>query len=124
MSDSKQRYSDSSRSYIGNDVPSSTVDRKRYDSSKAREAKWDENWKKQPVNLNDIVSRFTPGVQGRRKGVKYVFENARWRIDADMVAGYLRIYDKRAKSHIRLDGSISDDRMETHFKILKRKEMR
>ena len=124
MSDSKQRYSDSSRSYIGNDVPSSTVDRKRYDSSKAREAKWDENWKKQPVNLNDTVSRFTPGVQGRRKGVKYVFENARWRIDADMVAGYLRIYDKRAKSHIRLDGSISDDRMETHFKILKRKEMR
>ncbi len=41
-----------------------------------------------------------------------------------MVAGYLRIYDKGAKSHIRLDGSISDDRMETHFKILKRKEMR
>ncbi len=123
MSDSKQRYSDSSRSYIGNDVPSSTVDRKRYDSSKAREAKWNENWKKQPVNLNDIVNRFTPGVQGRRKGVKYVFENARWRIDADMVASYLRIYDKKAKSHIRLDGSISDDRMETHFKILKRKEM-
>ncbi len=124
MSDSKQRYSDSSRSYIGNDVPSSTVDRKRYDSSKAREAKWNENWKKQPVNLNDIVNRFTPGVQGRRKGVKYVFENARWRIDADMVASYLRIYDKKAKSHIRLDGFISDDRMETHFKILKRKEMR
>ena len=124
MSDSKQRYSDSSRGYIGNDVSSSTVDRKRYDSSKAREAKWNENWKKQPVNLNEIVNRFTPGAQGRRKGVKYVIENARWRIDADMVAGYLRIYDKRAKSHVRLDGSISDDRMETHFKILKRKEMR
>lgn len=97
MSDSKQRYSDSSRSYIGNDVPGSMVDQGRYDRSKDREARWNESWKRQPVDLNDIVSRFTPGAQGRRRGVKYVFENARWRIDADMVAGYLRIYDKRTK---------------------------
>ncbi len=122
MSDSKQRYSDNSHGYVDNDVPNSTVDRKRYDSSKNREAKWNENWKKQPVNLNDIVNRFTPGAQGRRKGVKYVFENTRWRIDADMVAGYLRIYDKRAKKHVTLDG-IPGGNEETHFKILKRKEM-
>ncbi|WP_137656665.1 hypothetical protein [Bifidobacterium moukalabense] len=76
MSDNKQRYSDSSRNYIDNNVPSSTVDRRRYDSSKDREAKWNENWKKQPVDLNEIVNRFTPGAQERRKGVKYVFENA------------------------------------------------
>ena len=99
MSDSKQRYSDSSRSYIGNDVPGSMVDQGRYDRSKDREARWNESWKRQPVDLNDIVSRFTPGAQGRRRGVKYVFENARWRIDADMVAGYLRIYDKRTKKN-------------------------
>ena len=124
MSDSKQRYSDSSRNYISKDVPTSTIDQKRYTSSKNREAKWNENWKKQAVNLNDIVDQFTPGIQGRRKGVKYVFENTKWRIDADMVAGYLRIFNKKAKRHIRLDGSFSDNRMETHFKILKRKEMR
>ncbi|WP_154055613.1 hypothetical protein [Bifidobacterium bifidum] len=124
MSDSKQRYSDSSRGYVGNDVPNSTVDRRRYDSSKAREAKWNENWKKQSVDLNDIVSRFTPGVQGRRKGVKYVFENARWRIDADMVAGYLRIYDKKAKKNTLLNGTPTNDPAASHFKILKRKEMR
>lgn len=123
MSDSKQRYSDSSRSYIGDDVPGSMVDRGRYDRSKDREAKWNESWKRQPVDLNDIVNRFTPGVQGRRRGVKYVFENARWRIDADMVAGHLRIYDKRAKKNVKLNG-LPGNNKETHFKILKRREMR
>jgi hypothetical protein len=122
MSDSKQRYSDSSRSYISNDVPNSTVDRERYDRSKDREAKWNENWKKQPVDLNEIVNQFTPGAQGRRKGVKYVFENARWRVDADMVSGCLRVYDKKAKKNVKLDGTSGGNR-ETHFKILKRKEM-
>lgn len=53
MSDSKQRYSDSSRSYIGNDVPGSMVDQGRYDRSKDREARWNESWKRQPVDLND-----------------------------------------------------------------------
>jgi len=47
MSDSKQRYSDSSRSYIGNDVPGSMVDQGRYDRSKDREARWNESWKRQ-----------------------------------------------------------------------------
>lgn len=124
MSDSKQRYSDSSRSYISNDVPDSTVDRERYDRSKDREAKWNENWKKQPVNLNEIVNRFTPGAQGRRNGVKYVFENTRWRIDADMVSGYLRVYDKKAKKNVKLDGTPTNDPTASHFKILRREEMR
>ena len=78
--------------------------------------------KQRPVDLNDIVSRFTPGAQGRRRGVKYVFENARWRIDADMVAGYLRIYDKRTKKNVKLNG-LPGSNKETHFKILKRREM-
>ena len=122
MSDSKQRYSDSSRNYISKDVPTSTIDQKRYTSSKNREAKWNENWKKQAVNLNDIVDQFTPGIQGRRKGVKYVFENTKWRIDADMVAGYLRIFNKKTAQNVRLDG-LPGSNKETHFKILKRKEM-
>ncbi len=96
--------------------------RDRYDRSKDREARWNESWKRQPVDLNDIVSRFTPGAQGRRRGVKYVFENARWRIDADMVAGYLRIYDKRTKKNVKLNGLPGSNKA-THFKILKRREM-
>ena len=111
-----------SRSYIGNDAPGSMVDQGRYDRSKDRETRWNESWKRQPVDLNDIVSRFTPGAQGRRRGVKYVFENARWRIDADMVAGYLRIYDKRTKKNVKLNG-LPGSNKETHFKILKRREM-
>ncbi len=80
---------------------------------------WNESWKRQPVDLNDIVSRFScPGAQ---KGVKYVFENARWRIDADMVAGYLRIR-QRTKKNVKLNG-LPGSNKETHFKILKEKEM-
>ncbi|SFC27225.1 hypothetical protein SAMN05216254_1508 [Bifidobacterium bifidum] len=51
-----------------------------------------------------------------------MFENARWRIDADMVAGYLRIYDKRTKKNVKLNG-LPGSNKETHFKILKRREM-
>ncbi len=123
MSDAKQCYSDSSRGYVNHDAHSSVVDRDRYNKSKSREAKWNENWKKQSVNLNDIVEQFTPNVQGHRHGVKYVFENTKWRIDADMVAGYLRIYDKKAKKNVKLDGSFSTGPEDSHFKILKRKEM-
>ncbi len=100
----------------GNDVPGSMVDQGRYDRSKDRETRWNESWKRQPVDLNDIVSRFTPGAQGRRRGVKYVFENARWRIDADMVAGYLRIYDKRTKKNVKLNG-LPGSNKETHLKF-------
>lgn len=123
MSDSKQRYSDSSHKYVTNDVPSSMADQDRYDRSKAREAKWNENWKRQPVNLNEIVERFTPDIQGHRNGVKYVFENSHWKVIADMVSGYLRIYNKRTKKFIKLDGTYTDDPTQSHFKILKREEM-
>lgn len=43
-------------------------------------------------------------------------------IDADMVAGYLRIYDKRTKKNVKLNG-LPGSNKETHFKILKRREM-
>lgn len=122
MSDSKHNYSRRSNDYIEHAVSESYVDKGRYERSEAREAKWNEDWLKQQVNINEIVERFTPGARGRRNGVKYVFENRRWRIDADMVAGYLRIFDKRLRKHVKLDGTPGDNK-ETHFKILKREEM-
>ena len=39
------------------------------------------------------------------------------------VAGYLRIYDKQAKSYCLLDGTPSRDPEKTHFKIKRREEM-
>ncbi|MGN1383581.1 MAG: hypothetical protein ACI4W2_12285 [Eubacterium sp.] len=128
MSDYKAAYSDISKDYIENVVPSSDIDRGRYDRSKKREAKYNENWKKQKVNLNEIVDKFVPSTenfveQHSEGGVKYDFEGERYIVKCDKAAGYLRIYDKKAKSFCELDGTPSNKREETHFKIKRREEM-
>ena len=69
------------------------------------------------------MKKFTPGVKGKPHGVKYQFENANYVIKVDMPSGYLRIYDKKSKMYIKIDGIPSLDYEKTHFKIMKRKEM-
>ena len=128
MADYKQAYSDISKDYVDNIVPGSALDQERYDRSKAREAANNENWKKQKVNLNEIVDRFVPEVNGfveqhTEGGVKYVFEGDRYTVKCDKVAGYLRIYDKQSKMYCKLDGTPSKNGDETHFKIKRREEM-
>ncbi|MDO4501392.1 MAG: hypothetical protein Q4B60_09025 [Erysipelotrichaceae bacterium] len=128
MSDYKQAYSDISKDYIENVVPYSDLDKARYDRSKARESKYNDAWLKQKVNLNEIVDQFVPEVEKfsekhKKGGVKYEFEGDQYVIKCDKVAGYLRIYDKIAKSYCKLDGSPSDSLEDTHFKIKRREEM-
>lgn len=122
MADSKSRYSAAARYYARIMIHGSMVDAIRYFNSKVREAKFNENWKKNPVNLNEVVSKFTPGVKGRTQGVKYQYENEHFIVKADMPSGYLRIYDKRIQKYIKLDGTLGTFD-ETHFKIKKRREM-
>ncbi len=123
MADSKARYSESAKHYARIMIHSSMLDAIRYYRSKLRESKFNENWKKQMVNLNDVVNQYTPGVKGKYNGVKFQFENNKYIIKADMPSGYLRIYDKNAKMYTRIDGTPSTDFALTHFKIMKRKEM-
>lgn len=128
MADYKSAYSDISKDYIENTVPSNSVDQERYDRSKNREALYNENWIKQKVNLNEIVDKFVPAVEGfveqhSEGGVKYDFEGERYIVKCDKVAGYLRIFDKQAKSYCLLDGTPSKDNLLTHFKIKRREEM-
>lgn len=128
MSDYKAAYSDISNEYITTTVPQNDIDKERYDRSKDRESRNNENWNKQKVNLNDIVYKFIPtkGEVIKTKtegGVKYVFEGDRYKIKCDKVAGYLRIYDKEKKGFCKLDGTISRNNSETHFKIKRREEM-
>lgn len=128
MADYKSAYSDISKDYIENLVPSSTLEQGRYERSKAREAKNNGNWIKQKVNLNEIVDRLIPEkgdavVQRTESGVKYHFEGNRYIIKCDKVAGYLRIYDKYTKSYCLLDGTPSKNPEKTHFKIKRREEM-
>lgn len=123
MSDSKSCYSEASKYYVEVKTRSSEIDAKRYERSKERERLYNENWIKHSVNINDIVDYFTLGCDGCRDGVKFVFENDRYLIKADMPAGYLRIYDKETKQYLMPDGSPCASRDESHFKIKKREEM-
>ena len=128
MADYKSAYSGISKDYIENTVSSNPVDRGRYDRSKAREAEHNDTWVKQKVNLNEIVDQFVPSVEGfveqhSEGGVKYDFEGERYIVKCDKVAGYLRIWDKQAKSYCLLDGTPSKDNSLTHFKIKRREEM-
>lgn len=123
MADSKSKYSSEAKFYTRVTSHSSIVDAIRFARSKHRESKFNENWKKHMVNINDVISQFTPGVKGKPKGVKFQFENENYIVKVDMPSGYLRIYDKKAKSYIRIDGTPSRREEDTHFKIMKRKEM-
>lgn len=128
MADYKSAYSDISRDYIENVVPYNEIDQQRYERSKLREERNNENWLKQKVNLNEVVDRFVPEVNGfvethSEGGVKYDFEGPRYIVKCDKVAGYLRIYDKVTKMYCTLDGTPSHNGDETHFKIKRREEM-
>ncbi len=123
MADSKAGYSKAAKFYARIMIHGSMLDSIRYYKSKLREAKFNDNWKKHMVNLNEVVNQFTPGTKGKAKGVKYEFENTKYIIKADMPSGYLRIYDKNSRMYLRIDGTPSRSQEETHFKIMKRKEM-
>ena len=123
VSDSKSLYSKASKYYVEVDVKQNAADASRYSRSKDRERAYGENWKKQAVNLNDIVDQFASGATGRRKGYKFIFRGSRYTVIADMPSGYLRIYDRELKSFVTLDGKPSRIGELTHFKILKREEM-
>ena len=128
MSDYKSAYSDISKDYIDNIVPSNAIDQGRFERSKDRENLYNDNWIKQKVNLNEIVDRFIPAVESfvaqyTEGGVKYNFEGVRYVIKCDKVAGYLRIYDKKLKAFCFLDGEPCRDNKRTHFKIRRREEM-
>lgn len=127
MADYKQAYSDISKDYIENVIPTSEIDQNRYDRSKAREALYNEDWSANKVNLNEIVDQFvdSTNVHGERteSGYKYVFEGSRYEVKCDKVAGYCRIYDKQLDAYCKLDGTPSRNAAETHFKIKRREEM-
>ena len=117
MSDSKDRYSKTSASYTH-----SEQGKAEHDKSKAREAKHNESWKKQSVNLNEVVDKFAPGATGEQKNGKFIYFGDKYNVVADMSSGYLRIMDNETKKYVKLDGSVGTPK-ETHYKIKRREEM-
>ena len=94
MSNAKEIYSEASKYYCETKVPSSPMDQERYNRSKAREARFNENWKKEKVNIIDIVNQYAPNAEAYEKGYFYM-----------------------------LDGTLTDSKDGTHFKIKRKEEM-
>ena len=122
MADQKSAYSEASKHYVEVRVPSSAEDKGRFDRAKIREAMYNENWKKQSVNINEIVDEFCPNFTVKQKGEKFIFKGDRYDVSADMAAGYLTIFDNKNKQWIRLDGSEAKQG-NGHYKIKKREDM-
>ena len=91
MSNAKSAYSVISGYYCEQVVPSSQKDKNRYDRSKRREQKYNEEWKKEKVNVNEIVDKYAPDAESYRDGVKFYFEGKENTVMCDMVGGYLRV---------------------------------
>ena len=93
MADSKSGYSLAAKIFNKITRHSSMRDAISYLKSKLREEKFNEDWKKNMVDLNQIVNQFTPGAKGVVKGYKYEFRKGNYVIKVDMPSGYLRIFD-------------------------------
>ena len=112
---------------------------KKITAGQGRKVTYGQNWAS--VNINTIVDRFTPGAtpQVINGKVKYISSNGRYEIIADIGGGYLRIYDHHKGCHVDAYGndvrnyidsrgkqhgrSPSEQKVLTHFRILKREEM-
>lgn len=123
MSNAKEIYSEASRFYCNVLVPANGKIEKDYNNSKLREQKHNENWLKEKVNIIDIVNQYAPNARVYQDGVKYVFEGDVNKVVCDMASGYLRIQNKATNKHYRLDGTLTNSKKRTHFKIKRKEEM-
>ena len=113
---------------------------KKISQGHARKELYGYNWK--AVSINDVVERFTPGAEPIRESGKMVFvsDDGKYGIYADIGGGYLRIYDFTSKQYVGLNGENMHNYTDsngkqhgrskagfnavTHFRILKREEMK
>ncbi|PJJ40994.1 hypothetical protein [Hallerella succinigenes] len=123
MSNAKEIYSEASKYYCETKVPSNPIDLARYNRAKLREKEFNENWKKEKVNIVDIVNQYAPNAKAYENGYKYYFEGADNIVMCDMVAGYLRIKNKATELFYMMDGTLTGSNEGTHFKIKRKEEM-
>ncbi len=116
--DNKALYSKASKYYVNNKAGADI----NYNKSKNRERKHNANWEKSKVNINEIIDHFAPDFTAKEHHQKLIFYGKDYNVITDMASGYLRIYDNKNKTYVKLDGTPGTDK-ETHFKIKKREEM-
>lgn len=123
MANAKEIYSEASKCYCETKVPANPIDQARYNRAKLREKEFNEIWKKEKVNIIDIVNRYAPEAKAYENGYKFYFEGKDNIVICDMVAGYLRIKNKETGLFYMLDGTLTDSKAGTHFKIKRKEEM-
>ncbi|MDP9801193.1 hypothetical protein J2S49_001269 [Arcanobacterium wilhelmae] len=122
VSDAKAEYSSSAKRYIDH-TEGNPIDIGRVARARDRERRYNSQWLALAVDINQVVEKYTPGVRGKPNGYKWVYRGERYEIRADMIVGYLRVYDLHAHSFLNRMGVPSSVEQDTHFKILKREEM-
>ena len=123
MSNAKEVYSKLSQYYIEFAIFSTPNTQKAYSASKRREALFNENWKQNKVNINQIIDKYTPEEAPTIHGVKAVWKNKYYIVKADMASGYLKVYDRIQKTFLNKHGNLVPDGKESHMKILRKEEM-
>lgn len=124
MSDYKTPYSWAADHYV--QLAKTEVDKVvtfDYQKSLHRKAQHADNWAKTSVNINEIVDAFAPNASILDAGVKYIFQGKDYNVVADLVSGYLRIFDNVRKVYVDLNGHYQKNPDLTHFRILKREEI-
>ena len=121
MSDYKASYSAVSKEEIQLNVVETSKKKEQYDNAKKLEQKYNNIWKKNLVDINEVIRKFTPNAEPKIKGSKIEYISDKYHIKADMFAGYLRIFDRKTGKALKPDktpGNLD----ETHFKIKKKRE--
>lgn len=129
MSNSKDDYSDASKFYCEVLAKNSPVVKSRYDRSKEREQKYNENWKKFMVNLNDLVDKYAPNAMvniyknKNDEKVKFEWKGELYTVCADKCSGCVRVHVNNKKIYFDINGNVSFNGNLTHFKIKKKGEI-
>ena len=123
MANAKEIYSEASKYYCETKVPASSKDQNWYNKSKAREAEFNEKWKKNKVNLIDLVDQYAPNATVYEKRYKFFFEGEKYTVVTDMVSGYARVQEKATERYLDMNGNPNPDGDYTHFKIKRKEEM-
>ena len=122
MADSKSNYSNTASAKTS-EASSNPKIQAAYVRAKEEERRFNSNWSKNKVNLNDLVEKFAPIHATKLEGSrKYNIIGKNYIIKVDLFSGSARVFDRTIKRYVKLDGT-KGTLDQTHFKIKKREEM-
>ncbi|SHK75066.1 hypothetical protein [Fibrobacter sp. UWEL] len=123
MSNAKEKYSTSASEYVTGMTTASNKAKERYERSKKKKEQYSKNWKEQKININELTDKYTPGVEPKVSGSKMIWKNEKYEIKADLGVGSARVFDRKLKNYLDINGDPCNNNDLTHFGIKKKEEM-